>query len=159
MAGANSGENFPEDSSDLAFDGVASRDELARAVLSRRKVELRLTQEEVRDRSGLSTGTVSKIEHGRPVSTTSLRRLDLALEWEVGTSESWLRGRAGVVTRPAEGADLEQMADALAPLVAARLQRGPRQEIVARKLAALPTSVVIAFEALVDQVAAVIVGQ
>ena len=69
-------------------------EQLARAVRQRR-AELRLSQEDVRRTSGLSITTIGKIERGDPdivVQKATMRRLDVALRWPVGTAESWYDG-------------------------------------------------------------------
>lgn len=84
----------------LASDPMPTPEALGRAVRQRR-AELDMSQEDVRSASGLSVTTIGKIEHGDPdlrVQRATLRRLDLALRWPVGTCESWNEGRGGVVT-------------------------------------------------------------
>ena len=59
-----------------------------------------MSQEDVREASGLSVTTISKIERGDPdlhFQRATMRRLDLALRWKVGTSEAWYEGRGGIV--------------------------------------------------------------
>jgi transcriptional regulator with XRE-family HTH domain len=91
--------------------------DLARAVLARR-TELRMSQDDVRRVSGLSVTTVARIEHGDTdpdlrVQRATLRRLDLALRWPVGSCEAWYEGRRGVVPDPPgvlDGETIEQLA-------------------------------------------------
>ena len=101
---------------------------LARAVRQRR-AELRLSQEDVRRASGLSVTTIGKIERGDAqltVQTATLRRLDLALQWPVGTCESWYEGRGGVITPAPSGSSSEPLTlgdiSALVPMVLQALE-------------------------------------
>src|SRR4051812_19732290 len=85
---------------DLPSSDVPSPEALARAARQRR-AELRMSQEDVRAASGLSVTTIGKVErgdHALVVQPATLRRLDLALRWPVGTAESWYAGRGGIVT-------------------------------------------------------------
>lgn len=68
---------------------------LARKV-RRRRSELRLSQEDVREASGLSVTTIGKIERGDDdvrIQRATMRRLDAALDWPIGTCESVFEGR------------------------------------------------------------------
>jgi hypothetical protein len=147
----------PEVFSSLASGGVPTPDALARAVRQRRVVELRMSQEDVREASGLSITTIGKIEQGGPdlrVQRSTMRRLDLALQWPVGTCESWYDGRAGVVAGVAPP-NVAGLVEELAPLVAAQL-RGDRQLSVI-SVADVPAEVVAALEQLVVAIRAVVV--
>jgi transcriptional regulator with XRE-family HTH domain len=131
--------------------GVADPRALAVAVRQRR-AELAISQEHVRATSGLSVTTISKIERGDPdlnVQKATLRRLDLALQWPVGSAESWLEGRGGIVTGPAlEAPDLMRWAEELAPLVAHQLRAG-REAAVQLSVEGVPEDVVAALDDLV----------
>jgi len=124
---------------------------LAVAVRQRRAA-LDISQEDVRSRSGLSVTTISKIERGDPeltVQKATLRRLDLALEWRVGTAESWLAGNGGIVTDDVgEPPDLVRWAEELAPLVARQL-RQDRQAAAQLSVEGLPEDVVAALGQLI----------
>ena len=143
--------------SDLASLGVpaaVSPDDLARAVRQRR-AELRMSQQDIRDASGLSITTIGKLERGGPdliVQTATLRRLDLALQWQVGTAESWLAGHGGVVDTPT-GVNLAAWVAELAPLVAAQL-RAEREPPSTLSVAGLPEPVVAALEQLAVEIRA-----
>ena len=129
-------------------------EEILAAQVRARMGELDLKQKDVRQLTGISPTTLSKILRADPsVTTTTLNRLDPALQWDVGTARSWREGRGGV-TIPAvpTQSELEQMAEALAPLVAERLRGGSRADTLALKLADLPAPLAVALEALIDQV-------
>lgn len=111
-----------------------------------------MSQEDVHDRSGLSVTTVSKIERGDPdlhVQRVTLRRLDVALQWPVGTSESWYLGHGGVVATPAV-TDVATLVEELAPLVAAQLRDERAQSTVS--VADMPADVVRALEQLIGAI-------
>lgn len=148
----------PEEFSSVPSGVVASPPALASAVRQRR-ADLRMSQEDVRQASGLSVTTISKIEHGDPdlhVQRATMRRLDLALRWPAGTSESWYEGRGGVVEAPPM-TDVAALVDELAPLVAAQL-RGERQQSVI-SIAGLPPGVVRALELLVAEVRSALIDR
>lgn len=141
----------PEYFSSVASAVVPHPEALARAVRQRR-AELRLSQEEIRHATGLSVTTIGKIEAGGPdlaVQRSTLRRLDVALEWPVGTCESWFAGRGGVVSATAT-TDVAALVEELAPLVAAQL-RGERGESTV-SVAGLPPDVVEALERLLTAI-------
>lgn len=147
MTDTTSGENFLGESTGVPSDPVSGQ-ELARAVLTRRRIELGLTQDQVYERSGISTTTQSKIERGRGASETTLRRLDLALDWPAGTCKSYYQGRGGVLT-PSPHADAHQLLEELAPMVSERLRA--QREVVS--VAGLPPAVVVALERLIAEIA------
>lgn len=112
MAGTSLVDKVSAGAGHLASESVTDQ-ELARAAYTRRKVEQQLTQEQVRDRSGLSITTIARIERGDPsVSEKSLRRYDLAVDWPPGTAASWRRGRGGMVQVP-NGPSPETLSPAL----------------------------------------------
>lgn len=140
----------PEYFSSVASGVVPHPEALARAVRQRR-AELRLSQEEIRGATGLSVTTVGKIEKGDAdlaVQRSTLRRLDVALEWTPSTCESWLAGRGGVVTATS-ATDVAALVEELAPLVAAQLRGGPPSTV---SVAGLPTEIVEAFERLLTAI-------
>jgi transcriptional regulator with XRE-family HTH domain len=61
----------------------------------RRRDQLRLTQEEIAERGGLSVGTIRKIETGRAGQLHPRTRhgLERALKWETGSVDAVLEGR------------------------------------------------------------------
>jgi transcriptional regulator with XRE-family HTH domain len=146
-----------EDFSDVPSPDVAdplTPEQLARAVRLRR-AELRMSQEDIRRASGLSITTIGKIEHGAPdlvVQNATLRRLDVALGWPVGTAEAWYQGRAGVV--PGAGgvapSDLHRLVEELLPLLEeAGAQVARRRETpTALSVVGLPEEIVAALEQL-----------
>lgn len=147
-----------EEICDLASAPVtAVPEELARAVRQRR-AELRLSQREVRESSGLSVTTISKIERGERdlvVQRATLRRLDLALQWPVGTAESWYDGRAGVLSSDARDslvteAGLELLLPVVIEALAARSDYGLA---LLSNLARLPLGVRRTIEVLVAELA------
>jgi transcriptional regulator with XRE-family HTH domain len=112
-----------------------------------------MSQEDVRRESGLSVTTIGKIEKGDPdltVQRATLRRLDIALQWPAGTSESWFAGRGGLVVEGAATAGVAALVDELTPLVAAQLRGGREQSVIS--VAGLPPDVVRALEQLVTVV-------
>lgn len=150
MLSSTSVDDPSETFSDVRSPDMPSPDALARAARQRR-AELRLSQEDVRAASGLSITTIGKIERGDPdlaVQKATMRRLDLALGWPVGTAESWYQGRGGLVPVPA---DLERLAAELLPLLTAQLS-AERSDPSAISVAGLPEPVVAAFEQLVRAV-------
>jgi transcriptional regulator with XRE-family HTH domain len=142
---------------DRALDSgrVVVPEELGRAVRQRR-AELRMTQQEVRAASGLSVTTISKIEtgsHDLSVHDSTLRRLDLALQWPVGTAEAWLAGRAGIVAQTPATLDRSAIA-AVVPMVIEALQAQSDVSLSTMAyLAQLPEPVRRSFETLIAQVA------
>jgi hypothetical protein len=116
-----------------------------------------MTQDDVRNASGLSITTIGKIEHGGPdviVQTATMRRLDLALRWPVGTAESWYHGRGGIVV-PSAPNDLERLARELMPLLAGELRAEREQSTLA--VGGIPENVVAALEQLVREIRAAFV--
>lgn len=68
----------------------SDRERLAAAV-SRRRHELRLTQDDVAARAGLRTRrTVQTVEQARPVKKLTLAKLDYGLGWKPGSCENLL---------------------------------------------------------------------
>jgi transcriptional regulator with XRE-family HTH domain len=132
-------------------------EQLARAVRLRR-AELRMSQEDIRRASGLSITTIGKIEHGAPelvVQNATLRRLDVALGWPVGTAEAWYQGRAGVV--PGVGgvapADLHRLVEELLPLLEAAGAPARRRETpTSLSVVGLPEEIVDALDQLLRAV-------
>lgn len=101
----------------FSADGVRSLPDVSAQALGKaarlRRVEMGLSQEDVRARSGLSITTISRIEHGSTkVRKPSLRRYDIAVGWPPGTAESFRAGRGGAV----EGAYTAPSADELVEL-------------------------------------------
>lgn len=98
------------------------------------RISLGLTQEDVRERSGLSITTIAKIEAGDPTASRgSLHRYDEALT-----------GGEGPLS-----ADVSRLVETLAPLVAERLlaQRAPSDATIS--VAGLPEVLVAVLERLV----------
>jgi predicted transcriptional regulator len=121
-------------------------------VLARRKVELGISQEAVRVASGLSTTTIANVEHADPnVTMASLRSLDVGLQWPVGTCESWLTGRAGVVSTSTATPDLASMSEQLSLIVDILTGQVGAQLPVALKLARLAPAARESVEVLIDQ--------
>lgn len=115
-----------------------------------------MSQEDVRKVSGLSITTIGKIEKGAPdlvLQTATLRRLDLALGWPVGTAEAWYHGQGGVVRTPPTdiGGDVARWVEHLAPLVAEQL-RVSQTPPTTLSVVGLPEAVVAAFEQLITVV-------
>ena len=143
-----------EEFSSLTSADVPAPDVLARAVRQRR-AELRLSQEDIRRASGLSVTTIGKIERGDPddvVQRVTMRRLDLALRWPVGTCESWYDGRGGIVAvADLPDGDLGPLLDQLAPLIAERLGAATSDTV---SVAGLPPAIVTALRRLIAAVVA-----
>ena len=153
---------FPSsvDSDDEKLSGVASPsvpapEALARAVRQRR-AELRSPRRRCARRRGCRSPRSARSNGATPdltVQAATLRRLDLALEWPVGTAESWLAGHGGVVTPPARWGearwDEARWVETLAPLVAAELRVEREQPTLS--LAGLPHGIVVALEHLVRE--------
>lgn len=141
-----------EDFSSLASDPVPAPEALAAAARQRR-AELRLSQEDIRKVSGLSITTIGKIEKGDPdlvLQTATMRRLDLALGWPVGTAEAWYHGQGGVVRNPTidPSGDLARWVEHLAPLVAEQL-RVRQTPPTTLSVVGLPESIVAALDHLI----------
>lgn len=70
-----------------------------------RRLELGLTQDDVTERGGPSDKRQTKIEKGQtPVpSVTTLRNLDVALEWELGSAAATLRGGSPTIAKKRQG--------------------------------------------------------
>ena len=153
MAVQQAVENNPSDDPPLNLAAVAAMD-LARAARARR-AELGLTQEEVRERSGLSVTTIARIESGHgSVKPASLRRYDIAVQWPTGTAESWRLGRGGIVSvAAASSADLVALAEQLAPLVARNLRAAARSASTV-DVSGLSAEQVAVIEAMVAQLRA-----
>lgn len=114
-----------------------------------------MSQEDVRAASGLSVTTIGKVErgdHDLVVQPATLRRLDLALRWPVGTAESWYAGRGGIVTGGSDAAPsgLARIVEELAPMVAAQLRAEAQQSTLS--VAGLPDDIVAALEQLLRAV-------
>jgi transcriptional regulator with XRE-family HTH domain len=121
-----------------------------------RRRELRISQEDIRAASGLSITTIGKIENGDAelrVQRATMRRLDQALQWPVGTCESWYMGRGGITAATVDHAAL---VSELAPLVAAQL-RDQRQNH-SLSVVDLPAEIVTALEQLVAAIRYAIVN-
>lgn len=129
---------------------------LASAVRERRTA-LGLSQQDLRDASGLSVTTISKIERGEgAVQPATLRRLDAALAWSPGTAESWLEGRGGLVPdAPDDDVSEADLVAAILPDVLRALdeRRGSGFQ-VRTNLARLPAPVREAVETLIASLAA-----
>lgn len=152
MWASSSVDEESEEMSSLASEPMPdpTPEALGRAVRQRR-AELRMSQADVRAESGLSVTTISKIERGAhdlSVQRATMRRLDLAMQWPVGTAEAWYYGRGGVVDTPAgEAPDMVRWVEDLAPLVAEQLRRDRRLPAIA--VDGLPEPVAVALEHLV----------
>ena len=136
-------------------DGRSRPDVLARAVLARRN-ELGLSQQDVREASGLSVTTISKIERGYTdvgVQPATLRRLDAALQWQAGTAESWLEGSGGVVVHDGERPAEIPLVAQLVPQILAALDARAGVGSVTTNLSRLPAPVRRAVEDLVATLA------
>ncbi|WP_157129147.1 helix-turn-helix transcriptional regulator [Nocardia amamiensis] len=74
-------------------------------IVRERRLELGLTQDEVTERGGPSDKRQTKIENGQPPvpSVTTLRNLDVALEWEPGSAAATLRGGNPTVAKRRPG--------------------------------------------------------
>ena len=69
------------------------REALGAEIARRRKVLGMRKQSDFAERSGVSVRTISLIENGQRVpNPVTLRKLELALEWEPGSAESILNG-------------------------------------------------------------------
>jgi transcriptional regulator with XRE-family HTH domain len=152
MVGHEGVDNNFVDDPPLNLAAVSAMD-LARAARARR-AELGLTQEEVRERSGLSVTTIARIESGHgSVKPASLRRYDVALQWPTGTAESWRLGRGGIVSvAQASNADLVALAEQLTPLIARNLRA--TQPVLTVDVSGLSPEQVAVIEAMVAQLRA-----
>lgn len=100
-----------------------------KADLRARRVQLGITQEEVRARTGLSVTTIAKIESGDPtVSRSSLRRYEEALR---------------------SGDEIVSLVEELAPLVAEQLRAGAVPVERSIGVDGIPEDIVLALEQLV----------
>lgn len=109
------------------YDPAGGMDE--KADLRARRVQLGITQEEVRARTGLSVTTIAKIESGDPtVSRSSLRRYEEALR---------------------SGDEIVSLVEELAPLVAEQLRAGAVPVERSIGVDGIPEDIVLALEQLV----------
>lgn len=109
------------------YDPAGGMDE--KADLRARRVQLGITQEEVRARTGLSVTTIAKIESGdRTVSRSSLRRYEEALR---------------------SGDEIVSLVEELAPLVAEQLRAGAVPVERSIGVDGIPEDIVLALEQLV----------
>lgn len=109
------------------YDPAGGMDE--KADLRARRIQLGITQEEVRARTGLSVTTIAKIESGDPtVSRSSLRRYEEALR---------------------SGDEIVSLVEELAPLVAEQLRAGAVPVERSIGVDGIPEDIVLALEQLV----------
>lgn len=109
------------------YDPAGGMDE--KADLRARRIQLGITQEEVRARTGLSVTTIAKIESGdRTVSRSSLRRYEEALR---------------------SGDEIVSLVEELAPLVAEQLRAGAVPVERSIGVDGIPEDIVLALEQLV----------
>ena len=109
-----------------------------RIVRERRK-ELDLLQDDVAARGGPSDKRQTKIENGRPPvpSVTTLRNIDVALEWEPGSASATLRGGTPTVAKKQPGMYTSEEVSRLVALELALARHGI-DRLAARNHAAVP---------------------
>lgn len=112
---------------------AVSHQTLAKFVL-RRRADLDMSQDDVQAADGPSKPTLTKIESGRgPISRTTLKKLDKALEWVPGSARAALYEDAAPIPLPPSG-DVASSAlgreAAFGPIEDAN-RWGPHEELIA----------------------------